>query len=384
MSRRSRQKNKKNKTMAPTMVYDDVCEEEDMSIITSSENSHFIFTIDTRLLIDPRLVFIHKLIGEGNCSRVYAGMFESKPVAVKVIQPMRTSDVLFEHKERFEREVTIQSKTNHPNIVQLVGASVDPAMFLITELMSGGTLQKYLLSVRPSRLDLELSLSFALDISRAMEYLHDIGIIHRDLKPGNLLLTEDHKSVKVGDFGLAKELMTNEMTCEAGTYRWMAPEVFSRESLQIGTKKHYDHKVDVYSFAIILWELLTNESPYKGRNMLAIAYAAIAKKERPSLENLPNDVVPLLQSCWSEDPSCRPEFTEITRHLEDVLERIKGSENSSSFNDSTMATIDNHSKSNSDETKDHEQLIVNGKGGHVKKSKHGTPFFICFNDCLCE
>ncbi|CAN1814215.1 Serine/threonine/tyrosine-protein kinase HT1 [Linum perenne] len=264
------------------IVYHNDFDEDDQEInVTSSSNNninhHFIFTIDRRLLIDPSQVFVHKLIGEGNCSMVYSGMLETKSVAIKIIQPMRTTDVLFEHKERFEREVTIQSKTDHENIVQLIGASIDPAMFLITELMSGGTLQKYLLSIRPNRLDLELVVNFALDISRAMEYLHDIGIIHRDLKPSNLLLTEDKKHVKVGDFGLAKELMTNDMTCEAGTYRWMAPEVFSRESLQVGTKKHYDHKVDVYSFAIILWELLTNESPYKGRNILAIAYAAVAK-----------------------------------------------------------------------------------------------------------
>ncbi|CAN1814218.1 Serine/threonine/tyrosine-protein kinase HT1 [Linum perenne] len=261
------------------IVYHNDFDEDDQEInVTSSSNNninhHFIFTIDRRLLIDPSQVFVHKLIGEGNCSMVYSGMLETKSVAIKIIQPMRTTDVLFEHKERFEREVTIQSKTDHENIVQidgvmqLIGASIDPAMFLITELMSGGTLQKYLLSIRPNRLDLELVVNFALDISRAMEYLHDIGIIHRDLKPSNLLLTEDKKHVKVGDFGLAKELMTNDMTCEAGTYRWMAPE---------GTKKHYDHKVDVYSFAIILWELLTNESPYKGRNILAIAYAAVAK-----------------------------------------------------------------------------------------------------------
>ncbi|CAN1190653.1 Serine/threonine/tyrosine-protein kinase HT1 [Linum perenne] len=359
------------------IVYHNDFDEDDQEInVTSSSNNdnninhHFIFTIDRRLLIDPSQVFVHKLIGEGNCSMVYSGMLETKPVAIKIIQPMRTTDVLFEHKERFEREVTIQSKTDHENIVQLIGASIDPAMFLITELMSGGTLQKYLLSIRPNRLDLELVVNFALDISRAMEYLHDIGIIHRDLKPSNLLLTEDKKHVKVGDFGLAKELMTNDMTCEAGTYRWMAPEVFSRESLQVGTKKHYDHKVDVYSFAIILWELLTNESPYKGRNILAIAYAAVAKKERPSLENLPNDIVPLLQSCWSDNPSLRPEFTEITTHLEMVLDKLRGN----------VGISNEGHKSNSDEG----GPLMEKSVAKEKKQKHGTPFFVCFNDCLCE
>ena len=71
---------------------------------------------------------------------------------------------------------------------QFVGATVEPSMMVITELMRGGTLQKYLWSVRPIPLDLKLSLTYALDISRAMEYLHARGIIHRDLKPSNLII----------------------------------------------------------------------------------------------------------------------------------------------------------------------------------------------------
>lgn len=152
---------------------------------------------------------------------------------------------------------------------------------VVTELMKGGTLQKYLWSIRPNCPDLKLSLSLALGISQAMEYLHANGIIHRDLKPsttlytlqfscscrwcdfgitkelqlikhlkyesawrsnsllgnfywsvkfsaltaGNLLLTEDKKMIKLADFGLAREEAADEMTAEAGTYRWMAPEV---------------------------------------------------------------------------------------------------------------------------------------------------------------
>ncbi|CAH2043106.1 unnamed protein product [Thlaspi arvense] len=107
-----------------------------------------------------------------------------------------------------------------------------------------------------------------------MEFLNANGIIHRDLKPSNMLLTGDQKHVKLADFGLAREKTKGFMTCEAGTYRWMAPELFSHEALQVGEKKHYDHKVDVYSFAIVFWELLTNKTPFKGKNNIFVAYAA--------------------------------------------------------------------------------------------------------------
>ncbi|KAJ0097581.1 hypothetical protein Patl1_28885 [Pistacia atlantica] len=184
--------------------------------------------------------------------------------------------------------------------------------------MGGGNLQKYLWSVRPQCLDLKLSISFALEISRAMEYLHANGIIHRDLKPSNILLTEDKKHIKVGDFGLAREEVMDEMTCEAGTYRWMAPEIFSQDPIPIGVKKHYDHKVDVYSFAMVLWELLTNTVPFKGKESMSVAYAAA--------KDLPEDIVPLLKSCWALDPKARPEFKEIRVFLTNYLSKIRSTE----------------------------------------------------------
>ncbi|XP_031249554.1 serine/threonine-protein kinase STY13-like, partial [Pistacia vera] len=273
------------------------------------EEEDFIFNIHNSLLVDPRHVLLGKVTGEGSYSIVHQGIYESKPVAVKILQLHKTPALNRKYKLKFQREVTLLSRTNHGNILKFVGACIEPTMMLITEFMGGGNLQKYLWSVRPQCLELKLSISFALEISRAMEYLHANGIIHRDLKPSNILLTEDKKHIKVGDFGLAREEVMDEMTCEAGTYRWMAPEIFSQDPIPIGVKKHYDHKVDVYSFAMVLWELLTNTVPFKGKESMSVAYAA-AKNIRPSVEDLPEDIVPLLKSCWALDPKARPEFKE--------------------------------------------------------------------------
>nr|GEV72291.1 serine/threonine-protein kinase HT1-like [Tanacetum cinerariifolium] len=94
----------------------------------------------------------------------------------------------------------------------------------------------------------------------------------------NLLLTANQKSVKLADFGLAREeTVTEMMTAETGTYRWMAPELYSTVTLRQGEKKHYNNKVDVYSFGIVLWELVTNRMPFEGMSNLQAAYAAAFK-----------------------------------------------------------------------------------------------------------
>ncbi|KAM7268579.1 hypothetical protein ACFE04_010745 [Oxalis oulophora] len=189
-------------------------------------------------------------------------------------------------------------------------------MVIVTELVMGGTLRKYLVNMRPRCLDTRVVVGFALDICRALECLHSHGIIHRDLKPENLLLTADHKTVKLADFGLAREeSLTEMMTAETGTYRWMAPELYSTVTLRRGEKKHYNHKVDAYSFAIVLWELIHNKMPFEGMSNLQAAYAAAFKNVRPSSEDLPPDLAMIVTSCWQEDPNARPNFSQIIQML---------------------------------------------------------------------
>ncbi|XP_021824159.1 serine/threonine-protein kinase STY17-like [Prunus avium] len=279
-------------------------------------------SFDPSWLIDPSCVEIGPKITEGPRSTVFQGLYKSKPVAVKIIEPTKEST---ESKEKFQREVILLAKVKHDNIVKFIGACFEPSLMILTELMRGGTVQKHLRNIRPQTLDLKLSISFALDISRAMEYLHANGIIHRDLKPANLLLTEDMKQIKLADFGHAREEIAGAMTSEAGTYRWMAPELFHTEPLPRGVKKQYDHKADVYSFSIVLWELLMNETPFRGRASIMAAYAT-AKAVRPSLDDIPEKIIPLLESCWAHDPKTRPEFMEITDFLSNLFKELCSTE----------------------------------------------------------
>ncbi|KAK2426687.1 Protein kinase superfamily protein [Trifolium repens] len=298
------------------------CSSQDIENMTSVDiDDGFVFDIDPSLLVDNEKLVIDDLIGEGAFSSVYKGWYEDRPVAVKVLIPERTKEATPECKEKFQREVNLLSKIEHNNVIKFIGASVEPSMMLIMELMEGGSLQKNLKSIYPITLRLEQCLSYALDISQAMEYLHANGIIHRDLKPGNLLLTKDHNHVKLADFGVARDNICDQMTCEAGTYRYMAPELMNKDPLPKGAKKSYDHKADVYSFALTLWSLIKNQTPFKDRKDFMAAYATI-NNIRPSLDELPEDIVPLLQSCWVEDPKLRPEFKEITKTLIRILHNI--------------------------------------------------------------
>ncbi|MFS7923053.1 putative dual-specificity kinase TKL-Pl-4 family [Helianthus anomalus] len=179
-------------------------------------------------LIDPKLLFVGPKIGEGAHAKVYEGKYKNKIGATKLVNKGDTPEEIAKTKGRFAREVAMLSKVQHNSLVKFIGACKDPVMVIVTKLLTGGTLRKYLVNTRPNELYTHVPIGFALDIARVMGCLHSHGIINQDLKPENLLLTADHISVILADFGLAREeSLTEMMTAETGTYRWMAPEIIS-------------------------------------------------------------------------------------------------------------------------------------------------------------
>lgn len=153
---------------------------------------------------------------------------------------------------------------------QFVAACRKPPVYcVVTEYLAEGSLRAYLHKLECKYLPSEKLIAFALDIARGMEYIHSQGVIHRDLKPENVLIDKDF-NLKIADFGIAcEEAYCDSLADDPGTYRWMAPEMIKRKS--------YGRKVDVYSFGLVLWELVAGTIPYEEMNPIQAAFAVVNK-----------------------------------------------------------------------------------------------------------
>ncbi|KAG5573567.1 hypothetical protein H5410_063333 [Solanum commersonii] len=249
----------------------------------------------------------------------YKGSFHNQEVAIKVLK----SEYLNEDMQRdFAQEIYILRKVRHKNVVQFIGACTKPPrLCIITEFMSGGSLYDFLHKTK-GFFRLPVLLKVAIDVSKGMSYLHQNNIIHRDLKTANLLMNENHV-VKVADFGVAcVQVQSGIMTAETGTYRWMAPEVIGH--------RPYDRKADVFSFGIVLWELLTGKLPYEFLTPLQAAVAVVQKGLRPTIPaNTHPMLVELLEKCWQQEPLLRPDFSEILDILQHMTKKMVEEEKSS-------------------------------------------------------
>ncbi|KAI3495150.1 hypothetical protein L1887_37349 [Cichorium endivia] len=267
---------------------------------------------------DLSQLFIGNKFASGAHSRIYRGIYKQRAVAVKMVRiPTHKEETRAMLEQQFKSEVTLLSRLYHPNIVQFIAACKKPPVYcIIMEYMSQGTLRMYLNKKEPYSLSTETVLRLALDISRGMEYLHSQGVVHRDLKSNNLLLNDEMR-VKVADFGTScLETQTQESKGNMGTYRWMAPEMVK--------EKPYTRKVDVYSFGIVLWELITALLPFQGMTPVQAAFAVSEKNERPPLPaSCQPALAHLIKRCWAAEPSKRPDFTEIVQALEKYDECVR-------------------------------------------------------------
>ncbi|KAM1045800.1 hypothetical protein FF1_036704 [Malus domestica] len=263
--------------------------------------------------VDLSKLFLGLKFAHGAHSRLYHGIYNDEAVAVKIIRVPEDDDsgVLAARLEKqFNREVTLLSRLHHPNVIKFIAACRKPPVYcVVTEYLSEGSLRAYLHKLEEKSLPLEKLVAIALDIARGMEYIHSQGVIHRDLKPENVLVDAEFH-LKIADFGIAcEEVYCDSLSDDPGTYRWMAPEMIKRKS--------YGRKVDVYSFGLVLWEMVAGAIPYEDMNPIQAAFAVVNKNLRPAIpKGCPSAMQALIEHCWSLHPDKRPEFPQVVKALE--------------------------------------------------------------------
>eukprot|EP00026_Physarum_polycephalum_P003037 Phypoly_transcript_03046.p1 GENE.Phypoly_transcript_03046~~Phypoly_transcript_03046.p1 ORF type:complete len:740 (+),score=120.64 Phypoly_transcript_03046:24-2222(+) len=254
--------------------------------------------------IPPQEVRYIKQLGLGSCGEVWECEWRGTRVAVKkIFRSLLHADAMRE----FQAEADILGHLRHPNIVLFMGTCIqEKDMAIVTEFMSRGSLRDVL---NTTTLDWKMVLKIAIDAATGMNYLHTYSppIIHRDLKSMNLLV-DSNFNVKVSDFGLARFTVKNiKATTFCGTLQWIAPELLSG----VG----YTTQVDVYSYGMVLWELITRGEPYKGINQAGII-AGVGQGMRPTIPpECPPAFAQLIRDCWESEPQKRPPFSEILQRL---------------------------------------------------------------------
>jgi class 3 adenylate cyclase/tetratricopeptide (TPR) repeat protein len=219
------------------------------------------------------------LLGSGGMGQVYRAtdLDTGEIVAVKVLNPevvARAPDVL----DRFVREGEALRQLNHPNIVRMIGAIEESGRhYLVMEYMPGGSLRE-LLDVH-GRLSVKQVVDIGLDLSDAMTRAHRLGILHRDLKPANVLLAADG-TPRLADFGLARLGGGAHLTQAGvlmGTVDYVSPEACQGEPL--------DERADIWSFGVMLLEMLTGRVPFGGDTLIS-RLTAILTQPLPDLSHL--------------------------------------------------------------------------------------------------
>ncbi|CAN4094568.1 unnamed protein product [Withania somnifera] len=236
--------------------------------------------------IDFRRLTVGQAFAQGAFGKLYKGIYNGEDVAIKLLErPEHDLERAHSMEQQFQQEVMMLATLKHPNIVRLIGACRKPTVWcIVTEYARGGSVRQFLTRRHNRVVPLKLAVKQALHVARGMEYVHGLNLIHRDLKSDNLLIAAD-KSIKIADFGVARiEMLTEGMTPETGTYRWMAPEMIQH--------RPYTQKVDVYSFGIVLWELITGMLPFQNMTAVQSAFAVVNKGIRPTI---PDDCLPVVK-----------------------------------------------------------------------------------------
>jgi serine/threonine protein kinase len=236
---------------------------------------------------------VMRKLGDGATSEVFLchDEFAKRDVAVKVVYLDRVGDASDSrvHRKLFVTEASLAGKLAHPHIVQIYDAVVsDGASYIVMEYVPEGTLERFCTPENLLPLDKVLEIIFK--CTRALDFAHRLGITHRDIKPTNILLTaSDTTDIKICDFGAAIMSGARDTTqvTGIGSPAYMSPQQVREQPL--------DHRTDVYSLGVVMYQLLTGALPYQGKNNFSMMYQ-ITSVEPPPPSSHRKDVPPALDA----------------------------------------------------------------------------------------
>ncbi|KAG2499484.1 hypothetical protein HYH03_002431 [Edaphochlamys debaryana] len=269
------------------------------------------------------------VLGKGAFGRVHEGLYRGQRVAVKQLcetQSFANAEEWAADKvvRSFLQELEVLARCDHPNVVRVLAACVQPPRLCIVLERMDTSLDKLLYGTPDAVLPLPAVLDFAIGIASGLEYLHPT-VLHRDLKPANVLINDPwgpKPAVKLSDFGLARlhETLKATRNPEAGTPAYIAPECFETADDMIS------YRSDVYAFGVILWEMLSGQKPWDGQGHIQIALQItmfnkrlpVPPKEGPGGADparWPPKLVRILEECWEKDPQRRPAAADVVKRL---------------------------------------------------------------------
>jgi serine/threonine protein kinase/beta-lactam-binding protein with PASTA domain len=221
-----------------------------------------------------------QLIGRGGMAEVYSGVDTrlGRTVAIKLLKADLAADSSFE--ARFRQEAQASARMAHPTIVRVYDAGDEITIdsngverhlpYIIMELVRGEVLRDIL---RQRRLTQQEAIAYATGVLTALEFSHQAGVIHRDIKPANVMITETN-AIKVMDFGIARAVSDSSATLAqtngiVGTAQYFSPEQARGETV--------DHRTDLYSTGVLLYEMLTGRPPFTGDTAVSVAYQHVSE-----------------------------------------------------------------------------------------------------------